>query len=276
MRPLEGERPGRVTEERVMAANEVAIVAVAVQEYSTGLMFRVTAMRSRSVKADPMGELELDDGAAAPERLPDEFLRFGTRDADGNLATNLPGRVWKHLYSGTPTAPVLASSHSSVGPLAMYLGWWRWPRPSPGVLVVACEWPVYGIAETLVELDTRTLTWHASGGDDTPLGDEHAIRRWQAERAHDKPDPRRRPYTPEWIPPHIVADAVRRARRDAGISVEELAERLGETKERVLAIEAGEVEMESLDVAHIGHVLGTGIHVIYDGMRLIEESQHEQ
>jgi hypothetical protein len=43
----------------------------------------------------------------------------------------------------------------------------------------------------------------------------------------------------------------------------------------VLAIEAGEVEMEFLDVAHIGHVLGTGIHVIYDEMRLIEESEHE-
>jgi hypothetical protein len=86
-----------------------------------------------------------------------------------NLATNLPGRVWKHLYNGTPTAPVLASSHTSVDPLAMYLGWWRWPRPSPGVFVVGCEWPIYGIPETLVELDTNTLTWHASGGDDTPV-----------------------------------------------------------------------------------------------------------
>jgi ribosome-binding protein aMBF1 (putative translation factor) len=58
-----------------------------------------------------------------------------------------------------------------------------------------------------------------------------------------------------------------RARRQARATEEELAERLGIGIEEVRAIEAGEVQLNTLELAQIGHVLGTGYSIYYDGMR---------
>jgi hypothetical protein len=144
--------------------------------------------------------------------------------------------------------------------------WWLWPSPAGAWLDLACEWPAFGIAETHVRLDLETFAWA-----DLDAGDERTRREW-ARRTH--PNwPARRPPEPEWIEPHVVAATVSRARHAAGVSVEELAAKLGFSVDEVTALEAGDVELELAELALIGQALGTGVHLYFDGMVPADEAE---
>ena len=74
----------------------------------------------------------------------------------------------------------------------------------------------------------------------------------------------------EIIPPTVVADAVQRARRAAGISTAELGRRLEVDEREIVAIENAEVMLEEFETFRIGDALGTGIHLMWPGFELQE------
>jgi DNA-binding XRE family transcriptional regulator len=140
-----------------------------------------------------------------------------------------------------------------------------------GELIVACEWPAFGISETEVTLDTEEMTWRGVpvlGSDGTVDGDRDAVREWLVARARRRRVPIVPPQpSPDGFTPAMIADAVRRARRAAGVAVAELADRLQVTEKEVRAIEAGDVSLELVELARIASALGTGLDIYADGMR---------
>jgi ribosome-binding protein aMBF1 (putative translation factor) len=261
MRAPERTEPTRSSPRRLLAATELAIVAVTAHDYSAGVLFEIEGRRAPGARLElALGDTDRDEGEdlEPPARLREEFLRFGIADATGAVAMNLPGARWTPRFDAAPSGPVLAGRTIYSTPVELIARWWLWPAPH-GELEAACEWPAFGIAETRARLDMRDPAWHGSqpSATLTRARQSHAQpRRWKAE-----------PVLLETYPPHVVAATVKRARHHAGATQEQLAVRLGVHITHVRAMEAAEVQLDARALARVGHVLGTGLSMYYDGMR---------
>lgn len=141
--------PGIAPDVLVLARAEDTVVALGdLRAYPNGFQVVVTAV----VRALPSSRRTLGSGTRHHRGswpLPDDFLRFGFRYADGTVLTNLdPGRP-----GPDEEGPRLVPESGSGSMRRHEQTYWVWPLPPPGRLDVVCEWPARGIPETTVELD---------------------------------------------------------------------------------------------------------------------------
>lgn len=153
---------------RVVARSEhVAVFLPAIRAFSTGCMLEVEIVtRQAGLPEDEWWDLRLSvhrgyRGFQGP-RLPDKLLRLGVRFPDGGKATTLDrGRDGRG--DEPPAGPVLSwwpgsSGTRDAGELGFnHFGLWLWPVPPTAGFEFAVEWPLGGIAETIVELDGATI-----------------------------------------------------------------------------------------------------------------------
>lgn len=159
--PSEDELGVCVPQGLILGRSERAAVALAhVTAYSTGLSFqflaRAKGLREREAQR-LMHEQHMIDG-----ELSDNVLRIGIEFSDGSRASNLGDRrrIWGS--QSEPDQPVLVPSgggggSSGGGNITLRSGYWLWPLPPAGKMVVYVEWPALGIALERTELDVAPI-----------------------------------------------------------------------------------------------------------------------
>jgi hypothetical protein len=87
--------------------------------------------------------------------LPAELVRFGIQFPDGGRATNVD--IDQRWPDASPPEHGLRShgGSSSAGQAHHHIS--AWPVPAAGDLVLVCEWPAYGIAESRLIIDGDDL-----------------------------------------------------------------------------------------------------------------------
>ena len=102
------------------------------------------------------GGFDDDDG------LPDGFLRVGIELPGGARVSNLSAHRMFRRRETRPDEPVLmmhggGGGQASDNQASLRPGYWLWPLPEPGTLLLSCEWPIADIALQTVEIDGTRL-----------------------------------------------------------------------------------------------------------------------
>jgi hypothetical protein len=148
--------PGIVSVEHVLARSDEAVVAVSgMAGYPTGFEFTLAAV----LRVERRGPLTAHTHWLDPEDpLPDRFLRVGVEFSDGRRATNVSRRGPVPLDpSAQPSAPMLMMHGGGGSGRRQDFTYWVWPLPPPGPLALVCEWPVYAIGESRIEIDAALI-----------------------------------------------------------------------------------------------------------------------
>jgi hypothetical protein len=128
--------------------------------FSTGLRLHLVA-RAREVDRSAANRLMHEQHLWEPGVEPTEsFLRVGIELPHGARASNLGGT--RPGFEEEPDGPVFfenggGGSSSSGDAVAIHLGYWLWPLPEPGPILVSCEWPLVGIPLSTAEIDGAEL-----------------------------------------------------------------------------------------------------------------------
>ncbi len=144
--PPKNVAPGVVALNLLLVHNErLAVRLPHAEAYRTGIVLRVE-LRGRS-PARPGVE-------AGPG-----MWRFGVQLSDGQkLTTAGHGRNVPKPYPGEGSSgPLLLSLGGVGGPWLFRQGYWLWPLPPPGDLLIACEWPNVALPLTTATIDARRL-----------------------------------------------------------------------------------------------------------------------
>ncbi|WP_433074508.1 hypothetical protein ACQP1P_27495 [Dactylosporangium sp. CA-052675] len=145
--------PGIAADTVILARTDDAVLALSeLRAYPNGFQLVFTA-----VVRQPPGRPGFGSNGFLrryePGPVPDTFLRFGMRFADGTVLTNLdadpgnPGEV----------RPRLMPEGGHGGRRRYEQSYWVSPLPPPGRLDVVVEWPAQGIPETTVELGAAVV-----------------------------------------------------------------------------------------------------------------------
>lgn len=133
-------------------AGEVVVAVRGVTAYSDGLHLAVVVLFADEQRAEDLTATLRDFG-----RSPGRF-RLGCRFSDGRTATAGSRESPEvELPEPSDTDPQLLLLDSAVSALMWTAGYWLWPLPPAGPLVLGCRWHDRGIVETLVQLDTAPL-----------------------------------------------------------------------------------------------------------------------
>jgi hypothetical protein len=100
-------------------------------------------------------------------------LRFGVQFADGRKATSqafgLSSAARRYFMAAQqgrtpepPPGPIIHPRGGGGGGGRYDFRYFVWPLPSPGRLVLACEWPAEGVPETLQEIDAGEILSRAA------------------------------------------------------------------------------------------------------------------
>ena len=149
--------PGTAAVERILARSDEAVVAVnGMAGYPAGFEFTLTAVLRVERRGGSLTShahwLDPDDP------LPDRFLRVGVEFSDGRRATNVSHRGhFPADPSAEPGAPMLMMHGGGGSGRRQDLTYWVWPLPPPGPLAIVCEWPVYAIGESRIEIDAAVI-----------------------------------------------------------------------------------------------------------------------
>lgn len=147
MGPPEGVLGGLLALQAVLARTDDVLLAVShIAVYPNGLtiemhgLLREEAGRRRGLLSD--------------EPDPDTALRFGVLLADGRRAAST-GRSWPE--SDDEPGPVLMERGGGGSDRSFRRGWWLWPAPPAGPLVLVAEWPARSVPESRVTIEARAL-----------------------------------------------------------------------------------------------------------------------
>lgn len=151
----------------IVGRSATGVVAIShVVVYSTGVSFELQAEARDLKPADAWRLFHEQHFGVIDEEEDDDpppgFLRVGVKLADGSQASNLSGRRSVHNPEQLPSGPVLIQ-HGGGGGMAsrkrvvMKPGWWFWPLPLDGELMLACEWPIVEIALSSIAIDATAL-----------------------------------------------------------------------------------------------------------------------
>ena len=145
----------------VLAHSERGVVALShVAVYSTGVALEFLVLARRLARSEA-NRVFHEQHMFEEKALPDALLRIGLELADGSRVSNLGGwRAQRTMMTpdAEPEGPILiphggGGGSSTGGQVTMRPGYWLWPLPPPGRLLISCEWPLVEIALTTVEID---------------------------------------------------------------------------------------------------------------------------
>jgi hypothetical protein len=154
--------------------DEFALGLADIVAYSTGFSLRL------ALRLHPKSELEprvlMPQLHGFGPRSGDDQLRFGVEFSDGRKATNLGSRRPPHEEE--PEIALVPSGGGGGGGKSFNVGYWVYPLPSPGPVIVAAEWPARNVRETRHELDGDAIIEAGAGSeqlwdDDRPIGPGH-------------------------------------------------------------------------------------------------------
>ena len=128
---------------------DVAVGVTDLAAFRTGFEFRVNVQfhasgRHRLAKEDP----------------PEQALHFGLEFPDSRKAAT---------FSTLPEAPqvepdgiVLRAISFGAWCRSQYMHYWVWPVPPAGPVTFVCEWPAYGVTESMAHADASLIRQAAS------------------------------------------------------------------------------------------------------------------
>ena len=158
---------GVVSVELILARNdEAAIFLTRLAAYPVGFEFDVELV-TRTPVPDDSFELMYRGRRGQGEELPPELVRIGIEFSDGRRTSSLGGMMdgsGTSLYAVDPDASRDPETEITMSPSSgggsdrhSYQTYWVWPLPPEGTVKFVCEWPVFGIPETSVELDSALI-----------------------------------------------------------------------------------------------------------------------
>ena len=165
MGPPENELGSGVPVRLVIArTDELALGVVDVSAYSTGFSLRLALRFHPDAEFDPRGLMMHMRG--------EDGLRFGVGFADGRKATS--GFGPRPPRRDAPEIHLSMHGGGGGGSSGWSFGYWVYPLPPPGPVVLAAEWPGR-FPETLHELDSTPIIEAAARSeilweDDRPFG----------------------------------------------------------------------------------------------------------
>ena len=157
----------------VVGRSDRAVVALrSLTAYSTGVSLELLAA-GRGLRASESNRLFHEQHLAGVEEgVPDGFLRVGIEYEDETRVSNLLDRRRLWRPDSEPEGPVLIQAgggggQAGSGHVTMNPGYWLWPVPPPGRLVLFVEWPALGVTLASAELDGAAIV--AAAGQSQPL-----------------------------------------------------------------------------------------------------------
>ena len=176
--------PGVVPVELVLGRSESAVVALTgMRAFPTGLAMTLHVRLHGSVRGFDL-HAEVFDGPYRHDRGPEwqaGRLKWGFEFADGRRVTTVDPPTWSDTEDEAsdfasyrplaslvePSRPILTPGGGGCGQRDADRGYWLWPLPPAGRLLVVCEWPARDIAQAVHEVDGSLLTDAAARA--TPL-----------------------------------------------------------------------------------------------------------
>lgn len=165
--PPEGVLGGVVPQQLLIARTEnVMLVASHITVFPNGIAFELSGL----IRELPPERRGLHRGLIWDEGDPETMLRIGVLFADGRRVSNINRRF--PTSDEEPTDPVMIEQGGGGGDRSFRQGWWVWPAPPPGALVLVAEWPALSVPESRATIDapliedarTRILeVWPSSG-----------------------------------------------------------------------------------------------------------------
>jgi hypothetical protein len=166
--PPEDVLPGVVPVELVIGRSQTTVVRLSgIRAYPTGLDMRLDVRVRGPVRRRDL-QAEVFDGPYAHDRDRDwqnGRLKWGFELAGGSRVTNVdfwgmeggyqPAEPWHNHPEREPSRPVLRAGGGSAGDRSASREYWLWPLPPGGPLLIVCEWPDQGIAQTVQSLDAE-------------------------------------------------------------------------------------------------------------------------
>jgi hypothetical protein len=142
--------------QRVLARSENVVLNLsAIRAYRSGCTFQVEIALWPG--ADDIRDLRalILHSLRPGEALSDRLLRWGVRYAGGTKVTSIDRMDWLDRPAREPAGPLLRSFPYGAGETSLHGGvlLWLWPLPPAEPFELAVEWPMGGIALTMVELD---------------------------------------------------------------------------------------------------------------------------
>lgn len=149
--PPEAELPGAVPVDTLhFDRSELAAVAITgISAYAKGFEFTV----ARRIRPGTPGlDVEFTPEMRRRMLTQQDPFQISVQFSDGREAISSTAHG-----DSEPTGPILqrrgggGSSHSQL------MRWWVWPLPPCGPLEFICQWPVYEIGETRVDIDAQLI-----------------------------------------------------------------------------------------------------------------------
>lgn len=137
-------------------AADFVVYLSGVRAFRALLEFRLTALARHRSGGSGLG------GALHGHGEQDDRLLFGVEYADGRTASNLEGLRMGVGSQFDATTPVLWPGGGGGGDRSADMSYYLTPLPPAGALRIITAWPSRGIAETITEIPTATLTDAAS------------------------------------------------------------------------------------------------------------------
>lgn len=161
LNPPEDVLPGVVPVELILGRSDrVVVMLTGMRAFATGLGMTLSVRsRVRTRRFDVFSELfDEPHSQDQDDRWGRERLKWGFEFADGRRATSVgPWVPWSGSHDQVPSHPVLFGGGGGGGPKAADRDYWLWPLPPPGRLKVVCQWPMYGVDQTVQEIDGELL-----------------------------------------------------------------------------------------------------------------------
>lgn len=148
--PPEGVLGGVVPVQVIVARTaNVLIAATHFAVYPNGLTFEIRGLVHEPAPRGRRSGMLWDDGD------PHTALRIGILFADGRRVTNL-SQDWP-TGDDEPAGPTLICQGGGGGERSFDQGYWVWPAPPPGPLVVVAEWPAEAVPESRATIEAGLL-----------------------------------------------------------------------------------------------------------------------
>ncbi len=161
--------PGISSERLVLFHTSEAVMVIdRFQGYPNGLMCEISTFVRRPMGPGGMPPWGFEHRDPWDSFEPNNALRLGVLFSDGSKWNNIDqADVGLSIDDAEPPGIVFTAQGGSSNPTGWQFDYWLWPLPPPGLLTFVVAWPVHGIDETMVSIDTAPLLQAASEA--TPL-----------------------------------------------------------------------------------------------------------